>query len=92
MWTKQFNGFTAKRGGDIVVIRATGADGYNAYMYGLANVNSVETIIIDSRTKADLTLVTDKIRNAEALFIAGGDQSDYVNYWKIPGLKMPLIF
>ncbi|MDH3365921.1 MAG: hypothetical protein OEM29_07980 [Thermoplasmata archaeon] len=24
----------------------------------------------------------DTIRNAEALFIAGGDQSDYVNMWK----------
>jgi len=26
--------------------------------------------------------VLDKINNAEALFIAGGDQADYVNYWK----------
>ncbi|MBI1782428.1 MAG: cyanophycinase [Sphingobacteriales bacterium] len=69
-------------GGDVVVIRATGADGYNTYMYNMVPVNSVETIIIDSRTKAALTSVTDKIRNAEALFIAGGDQWDYVNYWK----------
>jgi cyanophycinase len=69
-------------GGDVVVIRATGADGYNQYMYNMVPVNSVETIIIDSREKASLTLVTDKIKNAEALFIAGGDQSDYVNYWK----------
>ena len=69
-------------GGDVVVIRATGADGYNTYMYNMVPVNSVETIIIDSRTKADLTSVSAKIRNAEALFIAGGDQWDYVNYWK----------
>jgi len=69
-------------GGDVVVIRATGADGYNTYMYNMVPVNSVETIIIDSRTKAALTSVTDKIRNAEALFIAGGDQWDYVNFWK----------
>ena len=69
-------------GGDVVVIRATGADGYNTYMYNMVPVNSVETIIIDSRAKAALTSVTDKIRNAEALFIAGGDQWDYVNYWK----------
>ena len=69
-------------GGDVVVIRATGADGYNQYMYDMVPVNSVETIIIDSRAKADLATVTDKIRNAEALFIAGGDQWDYVNYWK----------
>jgi cyanophycinase len=69
-------------GGDVVVIRASGADGYNTYMYNMVGINSVETILIDSRAKADLTSVTDKIRNAEALFIAGGNQWDYVNYWK----------
>lgn len=69
-------------GGDVVVIRATGADGYNTYMYNMVPVNSVRTIIIDSREKAALPDVAQKIRNAEALFIAGGDQWDYVNYWK----------
>ena len=69
-------------GGDVVVIRSTGADGYNQYMFDMVPVNSVETIIIDSRTKADLSSIEEKIRNAEALFIAGGDQWDYVNYWK----------
>jgi cyanophycinase len=74
-------------GGDVVVIRATGANGYNQYMYDMVGVNSVETIIIDSRAKADLATVTQKIRNAEALFIAGGDQWDYVNYWKNSGTE-----
>lgn len=69
-------------GGDVVVIRSSGADGYNQYMYNMVNVNSVETIVIDSRTKAGLSTVAQKIRNAEALFIAGGDQWNYVNYWK----------
>lgn len=69
-------------GGDVVVIRSSGADGYNQYMYNMVGVNSVETIMIDSRTKADLSTVAQKIRNAEALFIAGGDQWNYVNYWK----------
>jgi len=69
-------------GGDVVVIRSSGADGYNQYMFGLSTVNSVETLIIDSRTKASDATVVSKIRNAEALFIAGGDQWNYVNYWK----------
>lgn len=69
-------------GGDVVVIRATGADGYNTYMYNMVPVNSVETLIIDTREKANLAEVSQKIRNAEALFIAGGDQWHYVNYWK----------
>ncbi|ULQ56894.1 cyanophycinase [Flavihumibacter rivuli] len=69
-------------GGDAVVIRSSGADGYNAYMYGLGTLNSVETIIIDTRTKALDASVAQKIRNAEMLFIAGGDQWNYVSYWK----------
>ncbi|HUM47421.1 MAG TPA: Type 1 glutamine amidotransferase-like domain-containing protein, partial [Chitinophagales bacterium] len=69
-------------GGDFVVIRATGTDAYNSYIYGLGTVNSVETIIINSVTKANKANIEKKIKNAEALFIAGGDQWDYVKFWK----------
>ncbi len=70
-------------GGDFVIIRASGADGYNSYIYSeLGGVNSVETIMITSRTIALDATVAQKIRNAEAVFIAGGDQANYVNYWK----------
>ena len=69
-------------GGDFVVIRATGTDAYNPYIYGLGTVDSVETLIITTRTGAADPFVVNKIRNAEALWIAGGDQSDYINLWK----------
>ncbi len=69
-------------GGDFVVIRATGTDAYNPYIYGLGTVNSVETLIIKSRAAAADPFVIAKIRNAEALWIAGGDQSDYINFWQ----------
>ncbi|MEO8378378.1 MAG: cyanophycinase [Acidobacteriota bacterium] len=69
-------------GGDFVVIRATGTDAYNPYIYGLGTVDSVETLIIKSRTAASDPFVVAKIRAAEALWIAGGDQSDYINFWK----------
>jgi len=69
-------------GGDFVVIRASGTDAYNPYIYSLGAVDSVETIIITSRTGASDPFVLDKINNAEALFIAGGDQANYVDYWK----------
>ncbi len=71
-------------GGDIVVIRATGSDGYNNYLFSSLSVpvNSVTTIVISSRTQANNQSVYDAIVNAEALFIAGGNQWDYVNYWK----------
>lgn len=73
---------TKAAGGDVVVLRASGSDGYNAYLYGLGPaVNSVETFLIDSRSKAGSSTVAQAIRNAEALFIAGGDQADYVSFW-----------
>jgi cyanophycinase len=69
-------------GGDIVVLRATESDGYYKYMFHLSKVNSVETLVIDTFSKAWLPEVARKIRNAEALFISGGDQYNYVRFWK----------
>ena len=69
-------------GGDFVVIRASGADGYNQYIYDLCACDSVETIVFKNRQAAFDAFVIAKIRNAEALFLAGGDQSDYVRLWK----------
>lgn len=71
-------------GGDVVVIRATGSNGYNNYFYSQlgVTVNSVETIIIPSAAAANDPYVRRQLRNAEAIWIAGGDQFDYVSYWK----------
>ncbi len=69
-------------GGDVVIIRASGSTGYNDYIYGLGSVNSVETLLIDSRAKAMKESVGNRIKEAEILFIAGGDQANYVNFWK----------
>lgn len=69
-------------GGDFVVIRATGTDAYNPYIFGLGTVDSVATLIIKTSKGANNPFVLETIRNAEALFIAGGDQADYVNLWK----------
>jgi cyanophycinase len=69
-------------GGDFVVIRADVSYGYNPYIRKLGTVNSVETIVIAKDSDALNLLVAKKIRGAEALFIAGGDQADYVRIWK----------
>lgn len=71
-------------GGDVVVIRATGSDGYNDYLYtdlGVA-VNSVQTLVTPNLAAALDPYVAQQIRRAEALWIAGGDQWNYVSYWK----------
>lgn len=68
-------------GGDFVVIRASGDDEYNDYIFELCNCDSVETIVFASRENSQDPFVIETIRNAEALFIAGGDQSNYVKFW-----------
>ncbi len=69
-------------GGDVVILRASGSDGYNQYIRGLGPVDSVESIVIRSRTAASDPSVIDKVRKAEAIFFAGGDQWNYIRFWK----------
>jgi len=71
-------------GGDILVLRASGSDGYNAYLYsnlGIA-VNSVETIVFNNSNAANETYIHEKIMKAEAIWFAGGNQWNYVSYWR----------
>jgi cyanophycinase len=68
-------------GGDFLVIRASGSADYNEYIAGLCHQNSVATLVIPSREAAMDPFVATTIRNAEALFIAGGDQANYIRNW-----------
>lgn len=77
-------------GGNFVVIRASGTDAYNPYIYAMGGMASVETIVISSRAAANDPFVLARIRGAEALFIAGGDQADYVNFWQGTGVQAAL--
>jgi cyanophycinase len=69
-------------GGDFLILRARGDDDYNSYVNGLCKANSVATLIIPDRESAQDPKVAEIIRQAEVVFIAGGDQSRYVNFWK----------
>jgi cyanophycinase len=69
-------------GGDFLILRARGSDDYNPYVNGLCKANSVATLVIPSRKAAQEPRVAAIIGQAEAVFIAGGDQSRYVNFWK----------
>ena len=74
-------------GGDFVVIRASGADGYNQYVYDLGHFDSVETLVLGNRAASSDPFVLETISGADALFIAGGDQSNYVNDWKATSVE-----
>lgn len=69
-------------GGDVVVLRSTGTNAYNSYLFGLGSVNSVQTLLIDSAAEGDNACVGDTIRKAEMVFIAGGNQQNYIDYFK----------
>jgi len=71
-------------GGDILVLRASGSDGYNNYMYtdlGVT-VNSVETIVFNNASASSEAYIHQRIQEAEAIWFAGGDQWNYVSYWR----------
>ena len=71
-------------GGDVVIIRTSGSDGYNDYFYNQLGVtlNSVETFRINNANGANDAYVLEKVSQAEVVFIAGGDQTSYYDYWQ----------
>jgi cyanophycinase len=69
-------------GGDFLVLRAAGDDDYNDYVNKLCHANSVATLVIPSHEAASDPRVVHIIHEAEVIFIAGGDQARYVNWWQ----------
>ena len=69
-------------GGDIVVLRASGSDGYHSFVMGLGSVDSIESFVVHSREAASDPFLLDRLKKAEAIFFAGGDQSRYVKFFK----------
>jgi cyanophycinase len=69
-------------GGNLVVLRASGADDYNEEFHAKCPANSVTTIVFSSREGAEQSWVAQQLREAHGIFIAGGDQSNYIKYWK----------
>jgi cyanophycinase-like exopeptidase len=67
---------------DVVILRSTGADGYNEYIFAMNGVDSVETLVITSARDSNTAAVEATVRAAEVVFFAGGDQCDYVKNFK----------
>lgn len=69
-------------GGDIVILRASGSDGYHDFIAEIAPVDSIETIVFHSAAAARDEFVLGRIRQAEAIFLAGGNQWNYERFWR----------
>ena len=68
------------------MLRSSGTDAYNQYIFDIAKasktpLNSVTTILFNNAQASADSTVLKTIANAEAVFFAGGDQSDYIKYW-----------
>jgi len=72
------------RGGEIVILRASGTDAYNPYFHQLCPNNSVTTLLTTSAEGAADSRAIEHVRNAHVIFLAGGDQSNYVKFWVGP--------
>ena len=72
---------------DVVVLRSSGADGYNDFVFKLNGVDSVETLVIKDRADSDTEAVIQTVAAAEVVFFAGGDQCNYVRYFKGTGVE-----
>jgi cyanophycinase len=68
--------------GDIVVICSTCDNLYAPYVFNTHTVNSVQTLRLTKRIAASDPFVVSSVAGADGIFIAGGDQSDYVRIWK----------
>ncbi len=71
-------------GGDVLILRTSGSDGYNDYFYSDlgVSVNSVETIVCHNAQASTETYIWDRINEAEAIWFAGGDQWQYISFWR----------
>ncbi len=69
--------------GDIVVLGASGSDVYQDLIFKtLGGVDSVETINFKDLAAASDPKVLTLIAQADGIFLAGGKQSRYINWWK----------
>ncbi len=79
-----FKWLVAKGGhGHFVILRASGDDDLQNELYhDVGGVASVQTLVFHSRKAASDPVVLDIVRRADGIFIAGGDQSNYVRFWR----------
>ena len=71
-------------GGDVLVLRASGSDGYNDYLYSDlgVDVHRVTTVVCQSVSASSNAEVLALVEGAEAIWFAGGDQADYHQLWQ----------
>lgn len=73
-------------GGDFVVLSFAKNDLYKT-INALSVLDSVESFVIPNDVAANDPFVASRVASAEAIFITGGDQSNYINNWSNTALE-----
>jgi beta-aspartyl-peptidase (threonine type) len=84
-WPHQAFAWLAAKGGHghFLILRASGGDDLQKELYhDVGGVASVQTLVFHSRAAASDPRVLEIVRRADGIFIAGGDQANYVRFWK----------
>ena len=84
-WPHQAFAWLAAKGGHghFLILRASGADDLQKELYrDVGGVASVQTLVFHSRAAASDPRLLEIVRRADGIFIAGGDQANYVRFWK----------
>ena len=70
-------------GGRVLILRASGDDNLQRQLYDdIGGVAAVRTLVFEDRSAAFDEGVADVISQADAIFLAGGDQARYIRFWK----------
>ncbi len=79
-----FRWFIERAGnGRIVILRASGdVEAQNEFFNDIGGITAAQTLVFSDRRAASDPRVLGIVRGADGLFLAGGDQANYVRYWK----------
>ena len=77
-------------GGHILILRAVSDDSFDptdgdiddSFLHTWGPVTSAQTIVFHNREAAFDTRVVAALHGADGIFLAGGDQGNYLRYWK----------
>ncbi|MCQ4167450.1 cyanophycinase [Tahibacter harae] len=69
--------------GRIVILRASGTvEAQNEFFNDIGGITAAQTIVFSDRRAASDPAVLDIVAKADGIFLAGGDQSNYVRFWQ----------
>ena len=70
-------------GGHIVVLSASyGKEIGEEFFNEIGGIRSVEIFVFHARSQASNPRILERLRKADGIFIAGGDQARYVRFWR----------